>query len=146
MSATTKVKTYTINGVSFNMITIEKEDGTKVTMQETPVTNALWCAVMGGEMNGEPGHPKVEVSAIEADEFVKKVAELTGDSTFCLPAEKDWEAALGEAPSEDEINDYAWSSANSDWKLHPVAELKPNEYGLFDMRGLVWEWMAPTNG
>ena len=42
---------------------------------------------------------------------------------------------------EDDIDEVAWYSDNSDWKTHPVGE-KPNGCGLYDMTGNVLEWCA----
>jgi formylglycine-generating enzyme required for sulfatase activity len=38
------------------------------------------------------------------------------------------------------IDDYAWYDGNSDGKTHPVGEKLPNELGLYDMSGNVYEW------
>lgn len=65
---------------------------------------------------------------------------------FRLPTMEEWDVAIrgGEkftySGSED-LDSVAWTDCNSGGKLHEVAQLKPNAFGIYDMSGNVFEWV-----
>lgn len=113
------------------------------------VTQALWKAVMGNNPSKVKGDslPVTRVSWLDARTFTIKLSKLTGKK-YRLPTESEWEyAARGGRYSRgykfsgsDNIKDVAWYRGNSKKAPHPVGQKDPNELGIYDMSGNVYEW------
>ena len=123
---------------------------TGFNMGQTEVTQELWQAVMGANPSyhtGDLQRPVDQVSWVDCIEFISNLNQLTGKS-FRLPTEAEWEfAARGGNKSEgyryaggNDMDAVSWYIDNSDNMTHPVATKAPNELGLYDMTGNVWEW------
>ena len=180
-------RTFTANGVSFNMIRVEggtftmgatSEQGSdayddekpahSVTLSsysigETEVTQALWQAVMGSNPSHFSGSNKpVEmVSWYDCQDFISRLNALTGVN-FRLPTEAEWEyAARGGNKSRgykyagsNTLGNVAWywdnipsqSSGSAGYGTQVVATKSPNELGLYDMSGNVFEWCQDWYG
>jgi formylglycine-generating enzyme required for sulfatase activity len=63
---------------------------------------------------------------------------MRGRVGVCLPAGTTTKFYFGD--NEADIGDYAWYDKNSGNCTHPCGLKKPNDFGLYDMHGLVWEW------
>ena len=115
---------------------------------QTEVTQQLWKAVMGNNPSKKkcPKRPVESVSYYDIQEFLHILDSLTG-MHFRLPTEEEWEyAARGGQHSRgyvysggNEAERVAWFNGNTG-SLKKVKKRSPNELGIYDMSGNVWEW------
>jgi sulfatase modifying factor 1 len=122
-------------------------------MGATEVTQGQWKKVMGtnpsiwqgNKVNGDADrHPVDSVTWDDAMAFVKKLNAIEKTNLYRLPTEFEWEYAA-RAGSDKEVpnyRDYAWTGENNKPTSHAVAGKKPNDWGLYDMIGNIWEWTS----
>lgn len=120
------------------------------------VSQDLWKAVMGYNPSHFKGnkHPVECVSWYECETFVNRLSELTGYE-FRIPTEAEWEfAARGGNNSKhyfysgsNTASDVSWFASDKlDLKetikkgTHNIGQKAPNELGVYDMSGNVYEW------
>ena len=132
-------------------------------MQATEVTQHQWRLVMGTEPWKDraltavgPDRPAVHVSWHDAVRFAERLSCLDGKYRYRLPAEAEWRhVALAGAQGEwcfgadkARLKEYAWFRDNAEQGefAHPVARLRPNAWGLYDVHGNVWEWCGDDLG
>lgn len=167
-------RTFAVNGVSFEMVFVEggtfrmgSDSGNgdekpvhDVTLNsysigKTEVTQSLWKAVMGTNPSRFKGDnlPVENVSWADCHAFIYELNVITG-ANFRFPTEAEWEyAARGgnrskgyEYSGSNNEDVVSWYNNNSVSKTHPVGSKQPNELGIHDMSGNVWEWCSDWYG
>ncbi len=115
------------------------------------VTQKIWKTIMGTDPSNKKCDdcPVVNVSWFDAQMFINKVNQLS-DKNYRLPTEAEWEyAAKGGSQSHgykyaggNDAIEVAWYDTLLSHESHPVGKKQPNELGLYDMSGNVWQWCS----
>lgn len=123
------------------------------------ITQREWRTIMGDELDWPELYgrgddfPAYNVSRTDALRFVERLSAMTR-LPFRLPTEAQWEyAARGGNRSlhlrysgSNDVDEVAWHKENANGTMHPVGGKLPNELGLHDMSGSLWEWCLDTYG
>ncbi|MDP6640344.1 MAG: formylglycine-generating enzyme family protein [Candidatus Poseidoniaceae archaeon] len=125
-----------------------------------PLTQAEWVMVMGSNPSKfsegiEAGlYPVESISWFDAMSFVEQLNQrFTSDylglsGRFRLPSESEWECAARAGSTtqwsfvgaDRELSQFAWHAGNSGARTKMVGQKDPNDWGLYDVHGLVSEW------
>jgi len=114
----------------------------------TLVTQAQYQTVVGTNPSDPLGQrldfPVQRISFHDAEAFCNLLSQRE-HRHFRLPTEAEWEYACRaetQTPYAGNLPDMGWYDSNSDGHLHPVGQLRPNAWGLYDMHGLLNEWCS----
>ncbi|MHC4249871.1 MAG: SUMF1/EgtB/PvdO family nonheme iron enzyme, partial [Planctomycetota bacterium] len=115
------------------------------------VTQSQYEAVMGANPSKRKGPdlPVEQVTWHQAVQFCLLASGRMG-KLVRLPTEAEWEYACRAGSAERysfgsdaaRLSEFAWHKGNAGGRTHPVGQKTPNAWGLHDMHGNVWEWVA----
>ncbi len=126
-------------------------------LQTTQITQGQWRVVMGSNpshFQGDDWQPVENISWDDTANFIQRL-NMLNEGFYRLPTEAEWFFACSGQGAEDRysfgsdenrLQDYAWYDANAQGRPHAVGLKRPNRFGLYDMHGNVWEWIADRFG
>ena len=117
---------------------------------DCPVGGVTWyeAAKFCNRLSKRESIPQDQWCYITSGNGVRLPPDYLQRTGYRLPTEAEWEYACRAGShtsryygySDELLHEYAWGSNNSGTRSWPVGLLKPNDFGLFDMYGNVFEW------
>ncbi len=122
-------------------------------MSRYELTQQQWQAIYGTNPSffQDDNRPVEQVSWDDVHQFLDTLNSQTESAPFRLPSEAEWEYACrsgedntrfhwGYDTTYQALYRYAWFDNVSDGQSHEIGLKRPNNWGLYDMHGNVWEW------
>jgi formylglycine-generating enzyme required for sulfatase activity len=123
--------------MNIKAICMDKYEVTQAEYERVIGTNP--SEFKGGFFDSGDDHPVEGVTWHEAKEFCQKMNKR-------LPTEREWEKAAKAGTTtkyywgNEHDGAYTWTARSGESGTHTVGQKKPNNYGLYDIYGNVWEW------
>ena len=130
-------------------------------LAETTVTQALWKVVMGDNPSHFKGEnrPVDSISWADTQHFIANMNGMRPELQMCLPTEAQWEYCCragtktsfyfgGNNDLTLELINYSgkWDEFGNGGATKSVRSYAPNDWGLYEMHGNVWEWCQDWYG
>ena len=148
--------TFTMGPDTHRIFDVQKAHKVKIThafyIAVTEVTNAQFIKLFSQyqpdtKYSPDLDSPAVRISWDEAIKFCEILSQREG-ATYRLPTEAEWEYACrggaetryGFGESSSGMSEHGWCMGNST-RAAPVGQLQPNDWGIYDMHGNVFEWV-----
>lgn len=116
---------YEVTRAQYHQVTGHITDYSKEMPNDKPASNIAWVAT---------------------NLFFKDL-NSSGGPKLRLPSESEWEYACraggkhNKYCGDGQLKKFGWHNSNSKKQPHSVGKLLPNDFGLYDMSGNVWEWV-----
>jgi formylglycine-generating enzyme required for sulfatase activity len=125
-----------------NYVTEAEKEGWSYIWTDTleKKSGVTWRSDVKGQKQKNKEHPVINVSWNDAQAYCNWLNSK--QSGYRLPTEAEWEYACRAGTTGErygELDEIGWYRNNSGGKTHPVGQKKPNDFGLYDMLGNVWE-------